>query len=119
MRASALVLAAESPYPLTGGGALRTASLLQYLALGYDVDLVVFRQPGAPDPGRQLPAGLVRRVSVVDLPAHRRSFAARTLRNALRVARRVPPLVDRFAGFGREMERALEGRRYDIGIVEQ
>jgi len=30
----------------------------------------------------------------------------------------VPPLVDRFAGFEREIERALEGRRYDIGIVE-
>ncbi len=117
-RASALVLAAETPYPLAGGGALRTASLLHYLALRYDVDLVVFRQPGAPDPGRQLPAGLVRRVSVVDLPVHGRSFAARALRNALRVARRVPPLVDRFAGFGREIERALEGRRYDIGIVE-
>jgi glycosyltransferase involved in cell wall biosynthesis len=65
-----------------------------------------------------LPVGLVRRVWVVDLPAHGRSFAARALRNALRVARRVPPLVDRFAGFGREIERALAGRRYDIGIVE-
>jgi glycosyltransferase involved in cell wall biosynthesis len=117
-RASALVLAAETPYPLAGGGALRTASLLHYLAKGYAVDLLVFRQHGAPDPGPRLPAGLVRRVVVVDLPAHGRSFAARALRNALRVARRVPPLVDRFAGFGREIERALEGRRYDIGIVE-
>jgi glycosyltransferase involved in cell wall biosynthesis len=117
-RPSALVLAPETPYPLAGGGALRTASLLHYLALRYDVDLVVFQQPGAPDPGRQLPAGLVRRVSVVRLPAHGRSFPARALRNALRVARRVPPLVDRFAGFGREIERAIEGRRYDIGIVE-
>ena len=117
-RPSALVLAPETPYPLAGGGALRTASLLHYLAIGYDVDLVVFRQPGAPDPGQQLPAGLVRRVWVVDLPAHGRSLAARALRNALRVARGVPPLVDRFAGFGREIERALEGRRYDIGVVE-
>ncbi len=117
-RASALVLAAESPYPLAGGGALRTASLLHYLAIGYDVDLVVFRQPGAADPSQQLPRGLVRRVWVVDLPAHGRSFAARALRNAARVARGVPPLVDRFAGFGPEIDRALEGRRYDIGIVE-
>jgi hypothetical protein len=117
-RASALVLAPEAPYPLAGGGALRTASLLHYLAIGYDVDLVVFRQPGAPDPGQQLPAGLVRRVWVVDLPAHGRSFTARAVRNALRVARGVPPLVDRFAGFGREIEQALEGRRYDIGLVE-
>ena len=117
-RASALVLAPETPYPVAGGGALRTASLLHYLALRYDVDLVVFRQPGAPDPRRQLPAGLVRQVSVVDLPAHSRTLAARAVRNALRVARRVPPLVDRFAGFEREIERALEGRRYEIGIVE-
>ena len=115
---SALVLAPETPYPLAGGGALRTASLLHYLAIGYDVDLVVFRQPGAADPGQQLPAGLVRRVWVVDLPAHGRSFAARALRNALRMARGVPPLVDRFAGFGREIEQALAGRRYDIGLVE-
>jgi glycosyltransferase involved in cell wall biosynthesis len=117
-RASALVLAPETPYPLAGGGALRTASLLHYLALRYDVDLVVFRQPGAADPGQQLPAGLVRWVWVVDLPAHGRSLAARALRNALRVARGVPPLVDRFAGFGREIEQALAGRRYDIGLVE-
>ena len=117
-RASALVLAPETPYPVAGGGALRTASLLHYLAFRYDVDLVVFRQPGAPDPRRQLPAGLVRQVWVVDLPAHSRTLAARAVRNALRAARRVPPLVDRFAGFGREIERALEGRRYEVGIVE-
>jgi len=92
--------------------------LLHYLALRYEVDLVVFRQPGDPDPGQRLPAGLVHRVWVVDLPAHGRTLAARVVRNALRVARRVPPLVDRFAGFGREIERALEGRRYDIGVVE-
>jgi len=118
LRPSALVLAAEAPYPLVGGGAWRTASLLHYLALGHDVDLVVFRQSGAEDPARRLPAGLVRQAWVVDLPLHHRSFAARAMRNALRVARRVPPLVDRFAGFGRQMEQWLEGRRYDIGIVE-
>jgi len=119
MRVSALVLAAESPYPLAGGGALRTASLLHYLALRYDVDLVVFRQPGAPDPGSQLPAGLVRPgVGGASCRCTTVAFAARALRNMVRVARRVPPLVDRFAGFGREIERALEGRQYDIGIVE-
>ena len=61
---SALVLAPETPYPLAGGGALRTASLLHYLALSHDVDLMVFRQPGAPDPAASLPASLVRRVTV-------------------------------------------------------
>ena len=47
MHVSALVLAAESPYPLAGGGALRTASLLQYLALGYDVKRLRRYQIGA------------------------------------------------------------------------
>jgi hypothetical protein len=43
----ALVLAPEAPYPLVGGGALRTASLIQYLARTRPVDLILFRQPGA------------------------------------------------------------------------
>jgi glycosyltransferase involved in cell wall biosynthesis len=117
-KASALILAAETPYPLVGGGALRAASLLHYLARNYQVDLLVFRQPGAADPAAALPAGLVNRVTVIDLPAHGRGLAARVVRNAVRVARRVPPLVDRFSGFGPEIVRILTGRRYDIGIVE-
>lgn len=114
----ALVLAPEAPYPLAGGGALRTASLLHYLARTHAVDLVVFRQPGAPHPADALPKGLVRRLIVLDLPAHRRSVAARTLRNAARLARRAPPLVDRFSGFGAEIARHLNGFRYDLGVVE-
>ena len=47
-RPRALLLAPETPYPLAGGGALRTASLLHYLSSKYAVDLLVFRQPGAP-----------------------------------------------------------------------
>lgn len=117
-RPSALVLAPEAPYPLAGGGALRTASLLHHLARTYDVDLIVFRQPGAADPGQQLPAGLARRVFVVDLAANRRDFAARALRNAVRVARRAPPLVDRFSGFAGEIGKVLAGARYEIGVIE-
>src|SRR5437016_4865444 len=45
----ALVLAPEAPYPLAGGGALRTASLLHYLAGTRAVDLIVFREPAAAD----------------------------------------------------------------------
>src|SRR6266478_89571 len=91
-RPRALFLAPEAPYPLTGGGALRSASLLAYVARGYDVDLILFRQPGA-DPERDLPPGIAQRVALLELPANGRSFAARALRNAGRVARRVPPLV--------------------------
>ena len=117
-RPSALLLAPETPYPLAGGGALRTASLLHHLSRSYEVDLIVFRQPGAADPAAQLPAGLVRRVRVIHLPANARGLAARALRNAVRVARGVPPLVDRFSGFGHPIEEALQGRRYDVGIIE-
>jgi glycosyltransferase involved in cell wall biosynthesis len=112
------MLAPEAPYPMRGGGALRTASLLHYLAQSHDVDLIVFRQPGAPHPSEALPPGLVRRLIWIDLPANRRSLAARALRNSARVARRVPPLVDRFAGFGAQVSCALEGRRYAVGVIE-
>ncbi len=115
---SALFLSPEAPYPLTGGGALRSASLLQYLARTHHVDLLMFRQPGHAHPAASLPPGLVRRVFVMDLPSNGRSLAARTIRNGVRVARRVPPLVDRFSGFGGPISQALEGRRYDLGIVE-
>ena len=54
-RPSALLLAPETPYPLAGGGALRTASMLHYLAQSHDVDLIVFRQPGARIPRNTCP----------------------------------------------------------------
>ncbi len=115
---TALMLAPEAPFPLAGGGALRTASLLTYLSRKYAVDLIVFRQPGAEDPRRHLPLNMVRRVSVIDLPANRRSVAAKALRNAVRVARAVPPLVDRFSGHSEEITRAVAGCRYHLGVIE-
>ena len=118
LKPAALLLAPETPYPLAGGGALRTASLLHHLARSYDVDLLVFRQPGAPHPAEHLPAGLVRRLFVIELPVNGRSFASRALRNAVRVTRAVPPLVDRFSGFHRIIEKHLAGTHYDIGIIE-
>jgi glycosyltransferase involved in cell wall biosynthesis len=114
----ALLLAPESPYPLAGGGALRTASLLEYLSRNYTVDLIVFRQPGAPDPRALIPPGRAREVFVLELPGNRRTYAARIARNTIRLARGVPPLVDRFSGFGRPIAEALAGRRYDLGIIE-
>jgi len=116
--ASALVLAPEAAYPRAGGGALRTGSLVEYLARRYAVDLIVFRQPGAPDPAAALPPGLIRRVTVLQLPPHRRSLAARAWRNAVRLAREVPPLVDRYAGFENQVARAVEGGSYEVALVE-
>jgi glycosyltransferase involved in cell wall biosynthesis len=117
-RVAALLLAPEAPYPLAGGGSLRTASLLEYLGRHYALDLIVFRQPGAAEPASLLPAGLVRQVTVIPLPASRRGTAARAIRNAVRLARGVPPLVDRFAGFARRMQEAVAGRSYEIGVIE-
>lgn len=101
-----------------GGGALRTASLVEYVARRYETDIIAFREPGSEDPRKRFPEGLVRSVAVIELPAHGRTAASRAWRNAIRVARRVPPLVDRFAGFGAAVEAAIGKHRYDLGIVE-
>lgn len=115
---AALVLSPETPFPMMGGGALRTASLLHYLGPRYDVDLLVFRQPGAPDPRYDIRPGLVRSIAVLNLPPNRRDPTARAFRNASRVLRRISPLVDRYAGFGPAVAAAFPGQTYDLGIVE-
>ncbi len=97
---------------------MRTASLIEYLASRYQTDLIVFREPGAPDPRAAMPAGLLRDILVVDLPAHGRSPAARALRNLRRLLRGVPPLNDRFHGFEAQMRRWLDNRRYALAVVE-
>src|SRR5215475_3230456 len=105
-RPRALVLSPESPYPIAGGGALRTASLLHHLARSYDVDLIVFSETarsGIP----KLPPGLVRHLYTVELPAHRRSPPPRAWRNAPGRAREIPPLGDGSAGFERAIDRAV------------
>lgn len=112
---TALMLSPEPPYPLQGGGAFRTASLLHYFARFAEVDLILISDSGAP---ALLPAGLVRRQHVIPLPYHSRSTAARYLRNAGRAVRGVPPLADRVGGLGAALERAIGGNRYDFGIVE-
>jgi len=115
---SALFISPEAPYPLAGGGALRSASLLNFLARRWQVDMITFRQPGAPDPREYMPAGLVRILHVLDLPPNARHTAARAWRNAGRLARRITPLLDRFAGFGGEIVAAIGVRHYDLAAVE-
>ena len=114
----AVMLAPEAPYPVAGGGALRSASLVEYLRQHYELDVIVFRQPGAPDPAGAFPMGYARRVGVIDLPANGRGRAARLLRNSGRVLRRVPPLVDRFSGFGAQVAELVAGQRYELGVIE-
>lgn len=115
---SALFLSPEMPYPLAGGGALRAASLITYLARHHAVDVIVFREPYAEDPRRSFPAGLARSISVLDLPRNGRSQPARAARNLGRMLRGVPPLVDRFSGFSDQIARLVRGKRYDLAVVE-
>jgi len=115
---SALVLSPEAPYPLTGGGSIRTASILEYLGPRYALDVIVFREPGAPDPRCAFRPGLARGVHVIDLPRHSKAPAARAARNLTRLTFGRPPLNDRFQGFAREVARCLEGQRYDVALIE-
>jgi polysaccharide biosynthesis protein PslH len=110
-----LMLTPEPPYPLNGGGAFRTASLLHYFSRFAEVDLILISASGRP---ALLPAGLVRSQQVIALPHHNRGTAARCFRNAGRAIRGVPPLIDRFAGLSSSIEQAVEGRHFDLGIVE-
>lgn len=116
--AEAVVIAPEAPYPPAGGGALRSASLVEYLGRRYRLDAIVFRQPGAPPPEHAIPGGLVRNVLTLNLPYHSKGFVARTVRNAGRLLRSAPPLVDRFAGFEEQVARFVRGRRYRLAVIE-
>ena len=115
---TALLIAPEPPYPLIGGGAQRAGSLLHYLAERYVVDAIFFREHGAPWPGDHLPAGLVRRLEVIDLPFHSRKAPHKFFRNAVRLLRRRPPLVDRFSGHESRVRSAVDGQKYDLGLIE-
>src|SRR5581483_12157299 len=87
----ALVLSPEVPYPAHGGGAIRTASVIEYLAQRFQVHLIVFREAGAADP--QIPSGTVEKLDVVELPRHSRHPAARAWRNAIPLVPNRPPLI--------------------------
>ncbi|MCL6544779.1 MAG: glycosyltransferase family 4 protein [Bryobacteraceae bacterium] len=117
-RPAVVVISPEAPYPLVGGGQHRTACLVEYLARRYTVDLVLFRQAGEPDPAGALPLGLVRRQVTLELPRHSKLELARAVRNARRVMRGVPPLNERFSGFGREIEAFTRRERYAAGVIE-
>jgi polysaccharide biosynthesis protein PslH len=113
-----LFLSPEPPYPTIGGGAIRTASLLEFLARRFAIDLVLFAEEGTPDPAASVPRDLVRRVWTLRLPVHRKTLPARAGRNLARYLRSRPPLMDRFSGFEGRLSELLAGRRYAAGVVE-
>ena len=117
-RPRALIVCPEPPYPLHGGGAFRTAAILNYLARRYRLDAVFFRQEDWPDPAASVPRGLIDESVTIDLPVHSRSLPARVLRNAGRLLRGVPPLVDRLEGHHAVLADFLGGRLYDLAVVE-
>jgi len=90
----ALFLTPEEPRTGSGGGGLRSASLLAYLQNKYDVQTVTF-----------------------SLRTHSRSPEARVWRNVVRLARGRPPLFDRFSGYEDQIATALHDR-YAVGVVE-
>ena len=90
----ALFLTPEEPKVGSGGGGLRSASLLAYLQNKYDVQTVSF-----------------------SLRRHSRGPAARISRNTLRLVRGRPPLFDRFSGYEDQLAGAMRGR-YAVGVVE-
>jgi glycosyltransferase involved in cell wall biosynthesis len=113
---SAVVLSPEAPYPIVGGGALRTASVIEYLRRRYEVNLITFRESDRPDPRASFPPDV--RVHVIELPFHSKRAVARALRNSGRACRSVPPLVDRFGGFEAAVRTAIGDRRFDLGVIE-
>lgn len=115
---TALFLTPEAPYPIYGGGAQRIACLMEYVCRRYATDAIVFRQPTAADPRTVFPPGLMRDVRVIEIPVHSKSTAARARRSLFRLLRGIPPLVDRFSGFEQEVAAALQGKQYDLCIVE-
>jgi glycosyltransferase involved in cell wall biosynthesis len=115
----ALFLVPEAPYPTYGGGAMRSASVLEYLAQRYDVDVIVFREPGAPDPATLFPTSArPHDILLLALPPHRKDPISRAARNVERMARAVPPLMDRFSGFAAPISSFLRGRQYDVAVIE-
>ncbi len=91
----ALFLTPEAPVTGSGGGGLRSASLLAYLRARYRVDVATF-----------------------DVVPHSKSAPARLWRNAARLLRGRPPLFDRFSGYEQQITAAMRAPRYDVAVIE-
>jgi glycosyltransferase involved in cell wall biosynthesis len=94
MKPRALFLTPEEPKIGSGGGGLRSASLLAYLETKYDVQTVPF-----------------------SLRPHSKNGVARLWRNGIRLLRGRPPLFDRFSGYDDQLAVAARGR-YALAVVE-
>ncbi len=65
-----------------------------------------------------MPGGLAATVQVIEIPRHSRNTLARNIRNVGRLTRRVPPLVDRFSGFGEQLASLIRNKHYELAVIE-
>jgi glycosyltransferase involved in cell wall biosynthesis len=91
---NALFVSPEAPVAGSGGGGLRSASLLEYLRSKYQVQVAGFT-----------------------LPRHSKGTAARVWRNAWRFVRGAPPLFDRYSGHEAQLGPFFD-RCYAVGVIE-
>ncbi len=105
---------------MTGGGPLRTASLLGFLAQRFRVHLLTYVEEGSPNPEPFLPKGLVDHITTIYLPHHDKGTVSRIYRNTGRLVRGKLPLDDRFTQRQslHRVELATEGRDYEVAVVE-
>ncbi len=116
VRPQALVVSPEAPYPPMGGGALRTASLIDYLARRYNIDVITFREYSADR--RHFPTDRIRDVLTLELEPHSKATPIRAARNFRRFLRARPPLIDRFSGFQDQIASWIAERFYSVVIAE-
>ncbi|MDX2149764.1 MAG: glycosyltransferase [Bryobacteraceae bacterium] len=114
----AFVLSPECPWPAAGGGAVRTASIVEFLARRYEVDMALFRVEGEPDVRWTFPQHLLRRAEWIDLPRSSKAAGHRAVRNLWRAFRGRAPLVDRFAGFQAKLAQLTESYHYRLAVFE-
>ena len=103
----------EAPYPKIGGGALRAASIYEYLLRRHHVDVITFREDS-----RAVTLPGARDVLILDLPYHPKSTLARVRRNLRRGVSGRPPLIDRYSGFDGRVADWLSRRHYEFAVVE-
>lgn len=118
LKPSALIVLPEAPYPTRGGGALRSACIVEYLALRYQLHAITFRLEGQQDPAERFPLGSLSSSLAINLPHHSKSFRARAWRNAFRALRGAPPLMERFGGQQKRIQPYMDGRFFDLVWLE-
>ena len=114
----ALILLPEAPYPVIGGGPLRSACVIEALAAQFELSAIHFHLAGEVDPASFYPPKLLSSSHALKLPHHAKSPLPKVIRNLKRALRGVPPLVDRFAGQETTIEAILRNEQFDLIWVE-